>query len=138
VQGAAQIKQKLPDAVSIFILPPDRKTLEWRLRNRSEDPEDVIERRLTAARREIENYDKYDYILINDNLKDSVESLVAIVKSQRLLRAARSLSNSPSSPDEDKIVSLADLCRLANVRDRIQPILVSFVPSVPSVPSASK
>jgi guanylate kinase len=138
VQGAAQIKQKLPDAVSIFILPPDRKTLEWRLRNRSEDPEDVIERRLTAARREIENYNKYDYILINDNLKDSVESLVSIVKSQRLPRVARSLPNGSMSADENKILALAERCQLGNVRDRIQPILASFVPSVPSVPSASK
>ena len=49
VQGARQIKRKLPDAISIFVLPPDRKTLEWRLRNRSEDPEDVIQRRLINA-----------------------------------------------------------------------------------------
>ena len=138
VQGAEQIKRKLPDAVSIFVLPPDRKTLELRLRKRSEDAEQVIQRRLVTASREIENYDKYNYILINDNLKDSIESLRAIVESHRLLRSERSLSNSSLSDEENKIVALAERCRLVNARDRIQPILASFVPSVPSVPSASK
>jgi len=67
VQGAEQIQGKLPDATSIFILPPDRKTLEERLRKRSEDREEVIQRRLDAATREIENYQRYNYILINDS-----------------------------------------------------------------------
>jgi guanylate kinase len=137
VQGAEQIKRKLPEAVSIFVLPPDRRTLEARLRKRSEDAERVIQRRLLSASREIEEYDKYNYVLINDNLADSVESLEAILQSQRL-QAARSLANSSASTDENKIVALAERCRLANVRDRIQPILASFTPSVPSVPSASK
>ena len=66
-------KSKLPEAVSIFILPPDRKTLETRLRNRSLDAEEVIQRRLVTATREIENYGKYDYILVNDRLEESVE-----------------------------------------------------------------
>src|ERR1700689_3065695 len=68
VQGAAQIQQKLPDATSIFILPPNRQTLEDRLRKRSEDREEVIQRRLVTATREIENYDRYNYILVNDQL----------------------------------------------------------------------
>jgi guanylate kinase len=121
VQGAAQIKQKLPDAVSIFVLPPDRKTLEWRLRKRGEDSDEVIERRLDAARREIENYDKYDYILINDKLEESSDSLQAIVLSERLSR-----SKSRLSADDQKIVELADRQRLANMRDRVVPILASF------------
>jgi guanylate kinase len=121
VQGAAQIQQKLPTATSIFILPPNRKTLEERLRRRSEDCEEVIDRRLVAATREIENYDRYNYILINDHLEDSIEILKAIVRSERLLRAGRGLSN-----DESKIVRLADCCRLANVRERLKPILDSF------------
>ena len=58
VQGAAQIKPKLAHAVSIFVLPPDRKTLEQRLRLRGEDDSKVIERRLRGAGREIENYSK--------------------------------------------------------------------------------
>src|SRR5579862_4613378 len=66
VQGAEQIRNKIPNAVSIFILPPNRAELEQRLRNRSQDAESVIQRRLDAATREIENYGKYDYILVND------------------------------------------------------------------------
>jgi len=127
VQGAAQIKQKLPEAVSIFVLPPDRKTLEWRLRKRGEDPDDVIDRRLEEARREIENYDKYDYILINDKLEESTDSLQAIVESERLRRLGRALS-----PEEKAIVNLADRHRLANVRDRVGPILASFGTPPPS------
>jgi guanylate kinase len=109
------------------VLPPDRKTLEWRLRKRSEDAEEVIARRLIAASREIENYDKYDYILINDDLEESIDSLEAIVLSERLLR-----SNSPLSADEKKIVELADRQRLANIRNRVEPILDSFGTLPPS------
>jgi len=127
VQGAAQIKQKLPEAVTIFVLPPDRKTLDWRLRKRSEDAEEVIARRLAAATREIENYDKYDYILINDDLEESIDRLEAIVLSERLRR-----SNGPLSAEDKKIVELADRQRLANVRDRVRPILDSFSTLPPS------
>jgi guanylate kinase len=121
VQGAGQIKKKLPEAVSIFVLPPDRKTLEWRLRKRSEDAEAVIARRLMAASREIENYDKYNYILINDDLEESIDSLEAIVLSERLLRSTSALS-----AEDRKVVELADRHRLANIRDRVGPILGSF------------
>ena len=121
VQGAAQIKQKLPQAISIFVLPPDRKTLEWRLRKRGEDSDETIHRRLDAARREIENYDKYDYILINDKLEESSDSLQAIVLSERLQR-----SGAPLSAEDKKVVELADRHRLANIRHRVPPILESF------------
>ena len=121
VQGAEQIKRKLPDAISIFILPPDRKTLEWRLRKRSEDREEVIQRRLVTASREIENYDKYNYILVNDQLDESIKRLEAIVLAERLRRSGRRLTN-----EELGIVALADRCRLDSVRDRLQPILASF------------
>jgi len=127
VQGTAQIKQKLPEAVTIFVLPPDRKTLEWRLRKRSEDAEEVIARRLAAATREIENYDKYDYILINDDLEESIDRLEAIVLSERLRRTNASLS-----AEGRKTVELADRQRLANIRDRVRPILDSFSTLPPS------
>ncbi|HEX4786120.1 MAG TPA: guanylate kinase [Candidatus Sulfotelmatobacter sp.] len=127
VQGAEQIKKNLTDAVSIFVLPPDRKTLEWRLRNRGEDAEEVINRRLVRARSEIENYDKYDYILINDKLVESIESLQAIVLSERLRRSRAALS-----PGEKRTVELADRHRLENVRERIAPILESFGALPPS------
>jgi guanylate kinase len=121
VQGAGQIKPKLTDAVSIFVLPPDRKTLERRLRKRGEDDPRVIELRLVGASREIENYKEYDYILINDDLKESIESLQTIVRSERLRKLAR-----PLSEKEKEIVQRAERWRLANVRERVQRILDSF------------
>jgi guanylate kinase len=130
VQGAAQIKRTLTDAISIFVLPPDRGTLEWRLRNRSEDPEQVIQRRLLAASREIAEYDKYDYVLVNDKLEESCERLRAIVASERLRRSGR-----PLTEQERKIVDLAESCRLANIRERVQPILLSFGAPAPSARS---
>jgi guanylate kinase len=127
VQGAAQVKQALPDAISIFVLPPDRKTLEWRLSNRGEDAPEVIRHRLDTAKGEIENYDKYDYILINDKLEESCEDLRAIVLSERLSR-----SGQPLSEQDKRITVRADRCRLANVKDRVRPILDSFRDPPPS------
>ena len=121
VQGAEQIKKKIPEAVSVFILPPDRKTLEQRLRKRGQDSEKVIQRRLDTARREIENYVKYDYILVNDRLEDSVELLQAIVLAERLRRSGKALSG-----DQSKNLAMAERCRLDNVRERVQPISESF------------
>jgi len=121
VQGAAQIKQKIPEAVSIFVLPPDRKTLEWRLRKRSQDKEDVIQYRLATASGEIENYEKYDYILVNDHLEDSVEALKAIVLAERLQR-----SRATPSGNESRYLGAAERCRLKNMRNEVQPILKSF------------
>ena len=121
VQGAEQIKGKIPAAASIFVLPPNRDQLEWRLRNRGLDSEQVICRRLDTARREIENYDKYDYILVNDRLEDSVDRLKAIVLSERLRRSGCLLS-----PEDRGKLAVAEGCRLENIRDRVQPILNSF------------
>ncbi|HKC71522.1 MAG TPA: guanylate kinase [Terriglobales bacterium] len=121
VQGAAQVKRKIKDAVSVFILPPDKKTLEWRLRNRSLDAEDVIQRRLLTAAKEIENYQSYDYILINDRLEESIDELKAIVLSERLRRSGAKLSNG-----DKRILATAERCLLPNIRERLQPILASF------------
>ena len=117
VQGAAQVKKKVREAISIFILPPNRSELEQRLRSRGQDSEEKIQRRLEEARREIENYDKYDYILVNDHLDDSVKALEAILLSERQKRAGK--------PDVN-LTELAEPCRLENVRDRLEPILQSF------------
>ena len=121
VQGAKQVKEKIPQAVSIFVLPPNRDKLEWRLRHRGLDSENVIRRRLVTASREIENYDKYDYILVNDRLEQSVDELRAIVLAERMRRAGEK----PSS-NHKRILEIAERCRLANVRERVQPILRSF------------
>jgi guanylate kinase len=86
VQGAAQLKNKLPEAVTIFVLAPSRQILEKRLRSRSEDPDPVIVRRLNDAASEIRNYDRYDYVVINDDLERSARALAAIVTAERVRR----------------------------------------------------
>jgi guanylate kinase len=127
VQGAEQIKRKLPEAVSIFIMPPDRKVLEARLRKRSLDAEEVIQRRLVTASREIENYEKYDYILVNDRLDESIQALTAILLAERLKR-----SGAQGSADDAKMLAKAEGCRLSNIRERLQPILASFTTAATS------
>jgi guanylate kinase len=87
VQGARQLKSRIPDAVSIFILAPSRAILEQRLRDRSEDPEAVIERRLREAAEEIRNYGSYDYIVVNRDVQVSVDALASIVKAERVRRS---------------------------------------------------
>jgi guanylate kinase len=86
VQGERQLKSKIPQAVSVFILAPSRQILEQRLRARSEDRDDVIERRLREAAEEIRNYNVYDYVLINRDLADSDRTLSAIVRAERVRR----------------------------------------------------
>ncbi len=86
VQGARQLKERIPAAVSIFILAPSRQVLEQRLRARSQDSEPVIERRLHDAAREIRNYSQYDYVLVNRDVEASVDTLVSIVKATRSRR----------------------------------------------------
>jgi guanylate kinase len=86
VQGARQLKERIPAGVSIFILAPSRQILEERLRARSQDSETVILRRLHDAAGEIRNYSLYDYVLVNREVAASVETLVAIVKATRSRR----------------------------------------------------
>jgi guanylate kinase len=86
VQGERQLKRKIPQAVSVFILAPSRQILEQRLRARSEDRDDVIERRLREAAEEIRNYNVYDYVLINRDLAESDRTLSAIVRAERVRR----------------------------------------------------
>jgi guanylate kinase len=86
VQGARQLKKKIPAAVTIFILAPSRQILEQRLRARSQDSEAVIERRLREAAEEIRNYSQYDYVLVNREVDASVDTLVSIVKATRSRR----------------------------------------------------
>jgi guanylate kinase len=87
VQGARQLKKRIPEAVSIFILPPSRDILEQRLRARSEDSEEVIQRRLREAAEEIRNYEQYDYVLVNHQLEESTVTLAAIIKAERVRRS---------------------------------------------------
>ena len=127
VQGAAQIKAKIPQAVSIFVLPPNRQELEKRLRTRSLDAEAVIQRRLVTASREIENYDKYDYILVNDRLEESIDVLKSILLAERWKRSdVQAQGREQRSADDTNLMAKAENCRLNNVRERLQPILASF------------
>ncbi len=87
VQGARQLKEKLPEAVSIFILAPSREELEKRLRARGDVSEDVIRKRLAKAAGEIREFGRYDYVLVNDELQAASERLLWIVRTARL-RAA--------------------------------------------------
>lgn len=125
VQGERQVKQKMPDAVSIFVLPPSRKELESRLRKRSLSEnvhsEETIRRRLDTARREIEKYPNYDYILINDRLEQSVDRLQAIVLGERTRRSGK-----PPSADEKRYLETAEKCLKSNMEDEIRGILGSF------------
>ena len=86
VQGAGQLKRKIPDAVTIFVLAPSREELEQRLRLRSEDSEAVIQRRLRGAAEEIQQYRLYDYVLVNRDVDKSVDILASIVKAERVRR----------------------------------------------------
>jgi guanylate kinase len=127
VQGASQVRKVLPRdmRVSIFVLPPNRTELEKRLKRRSSAEnvanQAIIERRLRTATREIEDYREYDYILVNDKLEDSIESLKAIIMTER-----RKHAGGEPSDEESELQKLADACLLANVQDRVRPILASF------------
>jgi len=87
VQGARQLKSKIPEAVTVFILAPSRQILEQRLRARSEDAGAVIARRLRDAANEIRNYSAYDYVLVNNELSQSEETLAGIVRAERVRRS---------------------------------------------------
>jgi guanylate kinase len=100
VQGAAQLKKRIPDAVTIFVLAPSREILEQRLRARSREREETIRRRLADAAREIRNYSLYDYVLVNDDLTLAVDTLKSIVRAERVKRV--------------------------RVEDKIKPILATF------------
>jgi guanylate kinase len=90
VQGAAQVKQKLPESVAIFILPPSRAELERRLRHRGTDSDEEIARRLAKARDEIEAFGKYyDYCVVNDDVERAGREAQAIVVALRCLSARR-------------------------------------------------
>ncbi len=83
-QGARQVRELLPGAVSIFILPPSREVLLQRLRGRGQDPEDVIARRMAKAVDEMRHYREYDYLVINDVFEQALETLIHLIQAARL------------------------------------------------------
>ncbi|HZJ32194.1 MAG TPA: guanylate kinase [Vicinamibacterales bacterium] len=83
VQGARQVRTRGIETVGIFVLPPSAAVLEQRLRGRSKDSEDQIRRRLDVARKEVAEYEQYEYVIINDEVEAAVERLRAIVMAER-------------------------------------------------------
>jgi guanylate kinase len=125
VQGAAQVRKIMPEAVSIFVLPPRPKELRTRLRNRSRAEGVVNEaelyRRLSEATKEIENYREYGYILVNDILDRAVAQLEAIVLAERFYR-----NGEPIAYRSSRVLEVAAACRIANSRERLKPVLEAF------------
>ena len=88
-QGAAQIKEKMPEAISIFILPPDMDSLEDRLRNRGTDSEEIIQRRLQEAQGQLDHCGSFDYMIINDRLESGCDQFMSILIAELLKRNRR-------------------------------------------------
>ncbi|MBT9330323.1 guanylate kinase [Paracidobacterium acidisoli] len=125
VQGATQVRAKVPEAVSIFVVTPSPEILAMRLRNRSRAEgkiqDEIIERRLAKAKQEIENYREYGYILVNDILDRAVEELAAIVTAERVRRQGGEIT-----ADTERLIRLAEGCRQKNAEARIRPVLEKF------------
>lgn len=83
-QGAQQVRKLIPGSVGVFILPPSRAELESRLRGRGQDSDEIIERRMRDAVKEMSHYGEYDYLLVNDDFDTALNELRAIVVAQRL------------------------------------------------------
>ena len=122
VQGAAQVRTKMPEAVGIFVLPPNPKVLRTRLRNRMRAEgminEAELYRRLGEASREIEKYREYGYILINDVLDRAVAQLEAIVLAERFYR-----NGEPIAFRSRRVLEVAAACLMANSQERLKPVL---------------
>ncbi len=125
VQGAEQVRRSVPEAVSIFVMPPNPKVLRTRLRNRSRAEGQVNEaelyRRLSEASKEIEKYRDYSYVLINDILDRAVAQLEAIVQAERYYRNSEPIALRPG-----RVLEIAAACRLVNSRERLKPVLEAF------------
>jgi guanylate kinase len=125
VQGAAQIRATTPEAVSIFIMPPNPKILRTRLRNRSRAEgvvnEEEVLRRLREASKEIENYREYGYILVNDVLDRAVAQLEAIVLAERFFRNGEVIEFRSR-----RVLEVAAGCLQANSQERLKPVLEAF------------
>lgn len=86
-QGAQQLSEKMPgDVVRVFVMPPSGRVLEERLRTRAQDPPEVVARRMAEAAAEISHWPEYDYVIVNDDVEESVRSASAILAAERLKR----------------------------------------------------
>lgn len=84
VKGAMQVKETMPEAVMIYILPPDYKTLLERIRGRGTETEEVIQKRMSEARVEIETFPKYDYVVINDTVEKAAADVLSILHTEKM------------------------------------------------------
>ncbi len=125
VQGAEQVRRAVPEAVSIFIMPPSPKELRTRLRNRFRAEGQVNEaelyRRLSEASKEIEKYKEYTYVLVNDMLDRAVAQLEAIVLAERYYR-----NSEPIAFRSRRVLEVAAACRQANSYERLKQVLEAF------------
>ena len=80
-QGARQVKQNMPNAISIFILPPSKDALELRLRNRAQDDESTIKKRMLDAENQMSHYSEFDFLVINDDFNSALSDLESIISS---------------------------------------------------------
>jgi guanylate kinase len=125
VQGAGQVRAKMPEAVSIFVLPPNPMVLRTRLRNRMRAEgvmnEGELYRRLGEASREIEKYRDYGYILVNDILDRAVAQLEAIVLAERFYRNGEAIAYRSR-----RVLEVAAACLQTNSQERLKPVLEAF------------
>lgn len=124
VQGAASLMERLPEAVTVFILPPSPSELENRLRNRSSDSNEVIEHRLREAAQEVANYGDYNYVLINDQIDETAEQLRSILVAERCRRER--MAERPETEEQLRSIRIAERCRQRRMAGRIEPIVESF------------
>lgn len=124
VQGAASLMERLPEAVTVFILPPSRDELENRLRNRSSDSNEVIEHRLREAAQEVANYGDYNYVLINDQIDETAEQLRSILVAERCRQ--QRMAGRTETVEQLRSVRIAERCKQERMAGRIEPIVESF------------
>jgi guanylate kinase len=91
-QGARQVRERMPQAISVFILPPSRSALQERLRGRGQDSDEIIARRMRDAINEMSHYDEYDFVVVNDDFETALAELRAIVTTYRLARDRQKLA----------------------------------------------
>jgi len=125
VQGAAQVREKMPEAVGVFVVPPNPRVLRTRLRNRSRaegvENEEELFRRLREASKEIEKYREYGYILVNDILDRAVAQLEAIVLAERFYRNGEVIAYRSR-----RVLEVAAACLQSNSQERLKPVLEAF------------
>jgi len=95
-QGARQVRQRFPEAVSVFIAAPSIEALRERLRGRGQDSEEIVARRMRDARTELSHYPEYDYLVINDNFEEALRQLQCIVVAERLRTERQARANQAS------------------------------------------